>query len=204
MEETNHQASSSVKVVKFTTGEEVVAIVQEKENEVVLTDPAKIVVYSTSNEEGHVVECVRLTSYLGNVQDKQITILKQYIMYISSPVEDIQRMYDAYIKFMNGTSDEIMAAEIEEPDTMELAWNMFSDPEFVEFLQDMFDDHLAENAELDEEEVEELEREWEKEIEPKKAKKRKSKIEELRLPYNPEEEASDPRSWSDNPEDYLK
>ena len=204
MEETNHQASPSVKVVKFTTGEEVVAIVQEKENEVVLTDPAKIVVYSTSNEEGHVVECVRLTSYLGNVQDKQITILKQYIMYISSPVEDIQRMYDAYIKFMNGTSDEIMAAEIEDPDTMELAWNMFSDPEFVEFLQEMFDDHLAENAELDEEEAEELEKEWEKEIEPKKARKRKSKIEELKLPYNPEEEASDPRSWSDNPEDYLK
>jgi hypothetical protein len=125
-------------------------------------------------------------------------------MYISSPVEDIQRMYDAYIKFMNGMSEEIMAAEIEEPDTMELAWNMFSDPEFVEFLQDMFDDHLAENAELDEDEAEELEKEWEKEIEPKKSKKRKSKIEELKLPYNPEEEASDPRSWSDNPEDYLK
>ena len=47
-------------------------------------------------------------------------------------------------------------------------------------------------------------KEWEKEIEPKKSKKRKSKIEELKLPYNPEEEASDPRSWSDNPEDYLK
>ena len=52
--------------------------------------------------------------------------------------------------------------------------------------------------------MEELEKEWEKEIEPKKARKRKSKIEELKLPYNPEEEASDPRSWSDNPEDYLK
>lgn len=204
MEENNHQASSSVKVVKFTTGEEVVAIVEERESEIVLTDPAKIVVYSTSNESGQVIECVRLISYLGNIQEKQITILKQYVMYISTPVEDIQRMYESYQQFMNGLTNEIMGAELEEADSMEIAWNMFSDPEFVNFLQDMFEDHLAENEEMDEEEVEELEKEWEKEVEKKKSKKKKFKKEELKLPYKPEEEASDPRSWSDNPEDYLK
>jgi hypothetical protein len=204
MEENNPQASSSIKIVKLSTGEEVIASVVEQDNEIILSDPAKIVVYSAANEEGQVVECVRLTSYLANIKEKQITLLKQYVLYSMTPVEDIHKMYESYLEFMNGLTEEISVAELEDPDSIDIAWNLFSDPEFVEFLQDMFDDHLAENEEITEEEIEEIEKEWEKEVEIPKKKKKKFKKEELKLPYNPEEEISDPRSWSDNPEDYLK
>ena len=205
MEEQNSEASLPIRVVKLSTGEEIISFVSESENEIILVNPAKIITYTTATSEGAVLECIRLTSYLGNIEAKSITLLKQYVLYIATPSEEIFKMYQSYINFMQGIEDKMITGTIEDQaDSNEVAWNLFSDPEFVNFLQDMFEDHLAENEEMDEEEVEELEKEWEKEVEKKKSKKKKFKKEELKLPYKPEEEASDPRSWSDNPEDYLK
>jgi hypothetical protein len=39
--------------------------------------------------------------------------------------------------------------------------------------------------------------------EPKPKKKRKAKPEGNKLPYDPEANPNDPKSWSNNPEDYL-
>jgi hypothetical protein len=211
MEENKDQASSSIRVVKFTSGEEVVSVVIESDNEVVLSNPAKIVIYTSTNEEGHVIECLRLTSYLANIKDKAITVLKDYIMYMSEPSEDILKMYDTYLSFMEGQSAGIMTAELEEDgDALDMAWNLFSDANFVTFLQELYEDSHIDFDDLDveesEEEQEELNKLWEKEKEePKKPKKKKKfKKEELKMPYTPDGDIKDPKSWSDNPEDYLK
>ena len=207
MDETIPQASSSIKVVKFSSGEEVISMIIEKENEVFLSNPAKLVVYTSSNEHGHVIECLRLTSYLANIEDKSITVLKSYIMYIAEPSEDIKKMYMTYLSFMEGQTDASPTAELTpEGDAMDVAWELFSDADFVEFLQDLYEDH---SIEMIEEEVdEELEEKWKEVVEPeaspKPKKKKKYKKEELKLPYTPDGDIRDPKSWSDNPEDYIK
>lgn len=206
MEEQNSEASLPIRVVKLSTGEEIISFVSESETEIVLINPAKIITYTTATSEGAVIECIRLTSYLGNIEAKSITLLKQYVLYIATPSEEIFKMYESYINFMKGIDDKIITGTIEEnDDPNEVAWNLFSDPEFVNFLEEIYEDHINEIQELEEDEEEEEDINWEKEInEFKKKKKKKYKKEELKLPYNPEKEASDPQSWSDNPEDYIK
>lgn len=209
MEENQTQASSSIKVVKFSSGEEVVSMVIEEENEVFLSNPAKIVVYTSSNELGQVIECLRLTSYLANIKDKGITVLKNYVMYIAEPSEEIQKMYGAYMAFMAGLEETSTSAQLEpETDSMETAWKLFSDAEFVDFLQELYEENTIDLDMIEEEAEEEVEEEWKEKIEkpipPKAKKKKKYKKENLQLPYNPDGDIKDPKSWSDNPEDYLK
>lgn len=210
MEENKDQASSSIRVVKFSSGEEVVSVVIDNDTEVVLSNPAKIVIYTTTNEEGHVIECLRLTSYLANIKEKAITVLKDYIMYMSEPSEDILKMYDAYLSFMEGQTGGIMTAELEEDgDALDVAWTLFSDTHFVNFLQELYEDSHIDFEEIDEEDLneeEEINKLWEKETEAEKKpkKKRKFKKEELKMPYTPDGDIKDPKSWSDNPEDYLR
>ena len=210
MEKNKDQASSSIRVVKFSSGEEVVSVVIDNDTEVVLSNPAKIVIYTTTNEEGHVIECLRLTSYLANIKEKAITVLKDYIMYMSEPSEDILKMYDAYLSFMEGQIGGIMTAELEEDgDALDVAWTLFSDTHFVNFLQELYEDSHIDFEEIDEEDLneeEEINKLWEKETEAEKKpkKKRKFKKEELKMPYTPDGDIKDPKSWSDNPEDYLR
>jgi hypothetical protein len=203
MAEIDTQASSSVKVVKFTSGEEVVASVVENENEITLFNPAKIITYSSSTPEGHVIECIRLVSYLANTNLESIEIANKQIIYTSAPSEDILKMYEAYTSFMSGLTDETLSAAVgPNADPMESMWNLFSDPQFVDFMQDIYEEHLQEIENIDEEieeDFDELDKEWEKTV-----KKNKQKKEEFKLPYNPDAKISDPESWSDNPEDYLK
>ena len=205
MEEQNSEASLPIRVVKLSTGEEIISFVSESENEVILVNPAKIITYTTATSEGAVLECIRLTSYLGNIESKSITLLKQYVLYIATASEEIFKMYQSYINFMQGIDDKMITGTIEDQaDSNEVAWNLFSDPEFVNFLEEIYEEHLSELQEIEEDE-EELDIDWEKEISEFKGKKKKKfKKEELKLPYKPEKEASDPESWSDNPEDYIK
>ena len=210
MEENKDQASSSIRVVKFSSGEEVVSVVIDNDTEVVLSNPAKIVIYTTTNEEGHVIECLRLTSYLANIKEKAITVLKDYIMYMSEPSEDILKMYDAYLSFMEGQTGGIVTAELEEDgDALDIAWTLFSDTHFVNFLQELYEDSHIDFEEIEEDDLieeEEINKLWEKETEAEKKpkKNRKFKKEELKMPYTPDGDIKDPKSWSDNPEDYLK
>lgn len=204
MEENNSEASLPIRVVKLSTGEEIISSVNEFEGEVSLINPAKIITYTTATSEGAVMECIRLTSYLGNIDAKSITILKQYILYIANPSEEISKMYSSYINFMNGIENKMITGTIEEDNTPEeVAWSLFSDPEFVNFLEEIYEEHINDIEDVEEPD-EEIEKEWEKEVEVPKKKKKKYKKEELKMPYNPEMEASDPQSWSDNPEDYIK
>lgn len=202
MEENQTQASSSIKVVKFTSGEEVVSVVVENNDELTLSHPAKIVSYTTTNSEGQVLECIRLTSYLANIQSKTMTVLKSFVMYVAEPSEDILKMYDAYLAFMNGQTDTTITAELDnDGDAMDRAWELLSDPNFVGFMEELYEDSYIEIQA--EEEIEEPVVEPVEQIKPKK-KKRKYKKEELKLPYEPDADANDPKSWSDNPEDYYK
>lgn len=205
MEENNSEASLPIRVVKLSTGEELISIVDELDGEVVLHNPAKIMTYTTATQDGAVMECIRLTSYLGNIDVKSMSILKQYILYIANPSEEINKMYDSFINFMKGVTDKMITGTIDDADSPEdTAWNLFSDPEFVDFLQDIYEEHLSDMEDVEEIVDEELDAKWEKEVEKSKKKRKKYKKEELKLPYNPEMEASDPQSWSDNPEDYIK
>jgi|LakMenEpi03Aug12_release.lakeMendotaPanAssembly.Ray.scaffolds.fasta_scaffold817770_1 hypothetical protein len=207
MEENNSEASLPIRVVKLSTGEEIISFIEEFENEIVLHNPAKIVTYTTATSEGAVIECIRLTSYLGNIDVKTMSILKQYVLYIANPSEEINKMYDSFINFMKGINDKMITGTIDDAESAEdAAWNLFSDPEFVDFLQEIYEEHLSdlEDVEETDEIDEELDAKWEKEVEKSKKRKKKYKKEELKLPYNPDMEASDPQSWSDNPEDYIK
>lgn len=203
MEENNSEASLPIRVVKLSTGEEVISFVQESEGEILLVNPAKIITYTTATSEGTVMECIRLTSYLGNIDAKSIAILKQYVLYIATPSEEINKMYESYMNFMNGIENKMITGVVEDNSPEETAWSLFSDPEFVNFLEEIYEEHLGDMEEVEEAD-DELDAEWEKEVEAPKKKKKKYKKEELKLPYNPEMEASDPQSWSDNPEDYIK
>jgi hypothetical protein len=199
-------ASSSVKIVKFTSGEEVIATVIKSESEITLLNPAKIITYSSSTPEGHVIECIRLVSYLANTDLQSINILLKHVIYLANPADEINKMYESYISFMSGLTDETIAAAIEPSgDGMDAAWNLFSDPQFVDFMQEIYDDHMNEIDHMEqeiEEDFDDLDKEWEKTV--NKNKKKKYKKEEFKLPYNPDAKTSDPESWSDNPEDYLK
>jgi hypothetical protein len=211
MEEQDSKASSSIKVIKLSSGEELISMVDESPDEVVLSNPAKIVFYTTSTPDGEVIECLRVTSYLANIKETSITILMKHVIYLAEPSEDILNMYNSYLEFMNGLKDDVILAEIEpDHDNMDVAWALFSDPQFIDFVQEIYEEHLQ-DSEIDEEEDREepseelfdsLNAEWEKAINENR-KKRKYKKEDLKLPYIPDNEASDPQSWSDNPEDYL-
>ena len=207
MEENTNQASSSIKVVKFTSGEEVVAIVLESENEIVISDPAKVVVYTSSNDQGQVVECLRLTSYLANTKETQMSILKNYIIYITDPSEDLLKMYNAYLSFMSGNTFDSMVAELQDdPEPLEMAWTLLSDANFIQFMQELYEDNNFDIEEIEEIETFEapITETPKEEAKKEKKKKKKYKKDELKLPYTPEGDIADPKSWSDNPEDYLK
>jgi hypothetical protein len=129
---------------------------------------------------------------------------------MSEPSEDILKMYDAYLSFMEGQTGGIVTAELEEDgDALDIAWTLFSDTHFVNFLQELYEDSHIDFEEIEEEDLieeEEINKLWEKETEAEKKpkKKRKFKKEELKMPYTPDGDIKDPKSWSDNPEDYLK
>ena len=127
MEENTPQASSSIKVVKFSSGEEVVAVVEEFDTEIIISNPAKIVIYSSTNEQKQIVECLRLTSYLANIKEKSMSILKNYIIYIAEPSDDMLKMYNAYLSFMEGLSTGVITAEMDsEVEPIEAAWEYLS------------------------------------------------------------------------------
>lgn len=205
MEENTPQASSSIKVVKFSSGEEVVAVVEEFDTEIIISNPAKIVIYSSTNEQKQIVECLRLTSYLANIKEKSMSILKNYIIYIAEPSDDMLKMYNAYLSFMEGLSTGVITAEMDsEVEPIEAAWELLSDGNFVQFMQELYEDNSFEIEDIEDFVIEPEEEPIEEPKKAKKKKKKKYKKEELKLPYNPEGDATDPKSWSDNPEDYLK
>jgi len=86
---------------------------------------------------------------------------------------------------------------------LEMLNELFSNSDFVEFVNELIENYEGTSVEEEEEEEETfiMEEPEEKEIQPKK--KKKVKPESKKLPYNPEANPNTAEGWSDNPNDYI-
>lgn len=214
-----------IRVIKLTNGEELIGIVRDATmDKIVLTLPAKIENSYTKDKDGNMVELVKLTNYAMNVENFEISINRNSIMYIASPIGELRKMYDMFFITMktdpssiitNGTGDEIIGPE----HGLQLLNELFNNEDFVNFVNDLIE-NFEEQAifeEILDEETENLEETQpllpessindpasEPPSRPSKRKKR-SKIKPTtnEIPFNPEANPNSAESWSDNPEDYI-
>lgn len=204
-----------VRVVKLINGDELLGIIRDATvDKIVLTLPAKIENGYSKDENGNIVELVKLTNYAVNVENFEITINRNSIMYIASPIGELKKMYDMFFITMktdpssiitNGNGDEFLNPE----HGLQLLNELFNNEDFVNFVNDLIetyedselfeDDGEEEVVELD---MEEAEQEQPK-AQPKPKKRTRVKPETNKLPYNPEQPPENPESWSDNPSDYI-
>lgn len=212
-----------VRVVKLINGDELLGIIRDATvDKIVLTLPAKIQNGYTKDENGNIVELVKLTNYAVNVENFEITINRNSIMYIASPIGELKKMYDMFFITMktdpasiitNGNGDELGGPE----HGLELLNELFNNEDFVNFVNDLIETFEADGAfeeMLDEENLEELPPllpeasiseplPEQPKTPPKKKKRSRVKPTTTEIPFNPEGNPNSAESWSDNPEDYI-
>lgn len=217
--------SGVLKVVKLASGEEIIGLVSEPHQDKILIKlPARLENYVTRDETGNIVEYVKLTNYLANIKNFEVVLNRNIIIYIGSPQIELEKMYEAYFITMQADPSSILTSSAS--DTMyesgnmdnglELLNNLFNNEDFVNFVNDLIDSFEGvEIVEVDDEEEEISAEETpvesdmsdpvqeEPKARPKPKKRSKVKPETNKMPYNPEQPPEDPRSWSDNPQDYI-
>lgn len=215
--------SGAIRVVKLTSGEEVIALIKEASpDKITLNFPARIDTYFTRDPNGELYECVKLTNYLSNIKGYEINLPRDVIVYMGSPMTQLEKMYETYFQTMqtdpkvvitSGELDQAMGPEA----GLQLLNELFNNDDFVNFVNDLIDNFegaeisIDIDEESDESEAEEYEPETPviepaKEEAPKPPKAKKRRImnpESKKLPYEPDAPANKPESWSDNPSDYL-
>jgi hypothetical protein len=216
--------SGVVRVVKLMNGEELLGIVQEVcTNHISMILPAKVETAYSKDENGLLIEYVKLTNYAASVKNNEIVLNKTAIMFVGDPISDMLTMYQTFFETMKtdpgsvrtSTSDGFVSG----PEAgLEMLNELFTNEDFVNFVNDLIDNFESENMEnilLDEEEISEetdsllpessiSDSDAEEAPKPPKRKKRaKMKPEPKDMPFNPEGNPNTGESWSDNPEDYL-
>jgi len=215
--------SGVIRVVKLTSGEEVIALVKEASSDkITFCFPARIEIYYTKDPNGELFECFKLTNYLSNIKGNEINIPKDVIVYSGSPTPNLEKMYETYFATMqtdpkvvitSGDLDKNIGPEA----GLHLLNELFNNEDFVNFVNDLIDNFegVEISMDLDDDEEEINTEDYEPEtptIEqvadepPKPQKPRKRRImnpESNKLPYDPNAPANKPESWSDNPTDYL-
>lgn len=82
----------SVKIIKLTGGEDIIAGFEEKEDKVVLQNPAKIMLIPT-DDEGMGMG-LALIPWLPYTDDKEIEIEKEFVITSVFPIQDILNEYN--------------------------------------------------------------------------------------------------------------
>jgi hypothetical protein len=209
-----------VRVVKLMNGEELLGIVQDVcTNHISMILPAKVETAYSKDENGILIEYVKLTNYAASVKNSEIVLNKNAIMFIGDPISDMLVMYQTFSEAMKTDPESVRTSTSDEgvssPQAGLMMLNeLFNNEDFVNFVNDMIDSFEGSEVILDEEleEIEESEQQ-EPSVEdllveespkpPKPVKRRTMNPETKKLPFNPESSPNSAESWSDNPEDYI-
>ena len=209
-----------VRVVKLMNGEELLGIVQDVcTNHISMILPAKVETAYSKDENGLIIEYVKLTNYAASVKNSEIVLNKNAIMFIGDPIPDMLVMYQTFSEAMKTDPESVRTSTtgegVSNPQAGLMMLNeLFNNEDFVNFVNDMIDSFEGSEVILDEEleEIEESEQQ-EPTVEdllveespkpPKPVKRRTMNPETKKLPFNPESSPNSAESWSDNPEDYI-
>ena len=209
-----------VRVVKLMNGEELLGIVQDVcTNHISMILPAKVETAYSKDENGLIIEYVKLTNYAASVKNSEIVLNKNAIMFIGDPISDMLVMYETFSEAMKTDPESVRTSTsgegVSSPQAGIMMLNeLFNNEDFVNFVNDMIDSFEGSEVILDDEleEIEESEQQ-EPTVEdllveeapkpPKPVKRRTMNPETKKLPFNPESSPNSAESWSDNPEDYI-
>lgn len=209
-----------VRVVKLMNGEELLGIVQDVcTNHISMILPAKVETAYSKDENGLIIEYVKLTNYAASVKNSEIVLNKNAIMFIGDPISDMLVMYETFSEAMKTDPESVRTSTsgegVSSPQAGIMMLNeLFNNEDFVNFVNDMIDTFEGSEVILDEEleEIEESEQQ-EPTVEdllveeapkpPKPVKRRTMNPETKKLPFNPDSSPNSAESWSDNPEDYI-
>lgn len=212
--------NNMVRVVKLMNGEELLGIVQDVcTNHISMILPAKVETAYSKDENGLIIEYVKLTNYAASVKNSEIVLNKNAIMFIGDAISDMLVMYETFSEAMKTDPESVRTSTsgdgVSNPQAGLMMLNeLFNNEDFVNFVNDMIDSFEGSEVILDEEleEIEESEQQ-EPTVEdllveespkpPKPVKRRTMNPETKKLPFNPESSPNSAESWSDNPEDYI-
>jgi hypothetical protein len=205
MSDESNDSSESIRIVKLTTGEEIVGmLMNNSETEYELSFPARIDVSYGKGPEG-ATEFIKLSNYAAFTFLFVVKIPSNAVIFISKPNDELKVMYMTYCEYLRQNPKMIISSAAEDASSdsqftgLEMLNELFNNSDFVEFVNDLIENYEeTEIVELDEEEFVE-----EKIEEPKAKKKKKVKPEGSKLPYNPEANPNTAEGWSDNPQDYI-
>jgi hypothetical protein len=210
-----------LRVIKLTTGEEIVGLVSEASSEkIFIKMPALIESYMMRDALGEMIEYCKLTNYLSNIRSSEVSIFRHVIVYIGSATVELEKMYEIYHTAMKTDPKSLITSAPENTEFgpeagLHLLTDLFNNEDFVNFVNDLIDNF--ENVEVildDFEEEEEIANEEEEasppEVvqeeplpQPKRKKRSKGKPGPNKLSYDPNLPSDNPESWSDNPNDYI-
>jgi hypothetical protein len=207
--------SGILRVVKLTTGEEIIGLVSEASPDKILIKlPAKLDAYMSRDETGNMVEYVKLTNFIANIEGYEISLPRTVIIYIGKPAIELEKMYEVYFMTMQTDPKSVVSSGPEEilgPEAgLQLLNDLFNNEDFVDFVNELIDNF--ENAEIlieddsedmGQEGVIEDEEVLEPQIPPKRKKRDRMKPEKKILPYNPEGDPNKAESWPDDPSEYF-
>ena len=210
--------SGILRVVKLMTGEEIVGLVSEAmPDKITIKLPAKLESHMAKDQEGNLVEYVKLTNYAASIKAFEVNVARNAVIFIGQPNIELEKMYEIYFMSMQSDPKSVVSSS---PDNgldlgngLHLLNDLFNNNDFVNFVNDLIESFegveiLADFDGDDEEENEpeaSIGHEVEEEPEPKPSPKKRRivKPEGSKLPYKPDNPPEDPKSWSDNPQDYL-
>lgn len=208
--------SGIIRVLKLTSGEEVIALVSDASPEKYsIKLPARLDTFYSRDENGELLEFVKLTNYLSNIKGYEINLPRDVVIYLGSPTPDLEKMYETYIVAMQQDPKVVITSgEMDQQSSengLQLLNELFNNEDFVNFVNDLIENFEGAEIVLDDDEEAEEEPEKpsveptkEEAPKPSKPKKRRTMNPEAKkLPYNPEANPNSPEGWSDNPNDYL-
>jgi hypothetical protein len=208
--------SGIIRVLKLTSGEEVIALVSEASPEKYsIKLPARLDTFYGRDQNGELLEYVKLTNYLSNIKGFEISLSRDVVIYLGSPNADLEKMYETYIIAMQQDPKVVITSgEIDQQSSengLQLLNELFNNEDFVNFVNDLIENFEGAEIIIDEDEGEGEEPETpivepvkEEAPKPSKPKKRRTMNPEAKkLPYNPDANPNSAEGWSDNPNDYL-
>ncbi len=80
-----------IRVIKLTTGEEVVGVVEEKSDSIFVKWPVKLVMHATEGEEK---PRVRVELFAAQVKGHSVEINNKNVLYVGEPVPELRDYYD--------------------------------------------------------------------------------------------------------------
>ena len=208
--------SGIIRVLKLTSGEEVIGLVSEASPEKYsIKLPARLDTFYSRDQNGELLEYVKLTNYLSNIKGFEINIPRDVVIYSGAPNLDLEKMYETYIVAMQQDPKVVITSgEIDQQSSengLQLLNELFNNEDFVNFVNDLIENFEGAEIVLDDDEGEEEEPEKpviepvkEEAPKPSKPKKRRTMNPEAKkLPYNPDANPNSAEGWSDNPNDYI-